>query len=337
MRIYIDESGSFANPMGKEQALSFVGALVVPDSAHDQIFEKFARLKEKWGGENEYKGSKLDERQINEVLSILIGKKVIHRVVAIDAARSEDEIEEFRRQQANNFIRHISDKTPDWLRTELTTAHDAILSIKSPLFRQAFAVWQLIADLMPLAVIYYMQRLPKEVANFHWIVDAKDQSRTFYEEFWASAIMPVVTSYSRKDDYTMLIDGYDYSHCNWVDHDRRNENGESEIDVNRLLGDIQFVNSAENNGLQLADIILSAVGRAYRGNLEQRGWRKSGKLMIRGKEKQSTVPIYYLSVEREGDSRESEWKPEIAEVANRIENDAKPLFTDDFLRKAGSV
>jgi hypothetical protein len=330
MKVFIDESGVFANPSSKEDAYSFVGALLIPDSYYDAILYEYRKLKQQWGGDAEYKGSKLAEREVNQVIRLLLGKKVVLRVVALNVAMAEDEIEIFKKEQATRFIAKIKDTTPLWKKAELESAYKATLSISCPLFRQAMSTWTLIADLLPQAVIYYIHRLPQDISRFEWYVDAKGSRKTLFEDYWSSAIMHIVQAYLMGLDYSMLIEGYDYKNCNWVDVTKRDLEERTPIDLNAMLGQISFVSSGDNDGIQLADIAVSAVSRAIRGTLGERGWGKVGRLMIKGRERYSTMPLYYLSIAKSNDSEVVRIDRHIKNVVTRLEKYAKPLLTKEF-------
>src|ERR1700722_11692133 len=54
------------------------------------------------------------------------------------------------------------------------------------------------------------------------------------------------------------------------------------VNLNHIVRDnLVFEKSADSIGLQLADIVASAIGRALRGNLKPEGWKSLGRLMFK--------------------------------------------------------
>ncbi len=72
MHICIDESGTFANPKGKDMTVSGIAALLIPEPFQKYIFKGFKHLKRSWGlAREEPKERRLDERQVAQVVTVL--------------------------------------------------------------------------------------------------------------------------------------------------------------------------------------------------------------------------------------------------------------------------
>jgi hypothetical protein len=110
MHIYIDESGIFANPENKTEAVSCVGGLVLPDRQRRSIFKEIKRLTRGWlleGGE--LKGSKLNEDQVSKIISVLTKYDVIFSPVIMEFGRVDDaDITAHKIGQAYKMIEHIT-------------------------------------------------------------------------------------------------------------------------------------------------------------------------------------------------------------------------------------
>ena len=61
-----------------------------------------------------------------------------------------------------------------------------------------------------------------------------------------------------------------------------------------LSEDVKFANSRKYIGLQLVDILASAVRRACQGHLQFEGWQNLGKLMVQNADKNS--PLHYVAL-----------------------------------------
>jgi hypothetical protein len=82
MHIYIDESGPFL-PLTRDR-VSAVGALVVPDSQADSLFNEYRELLKAWKKPGEVKGSQLTEREIAAIVELVGHYDVLFDVRAIN-------------------------------------------------------------------------------------------------------------------------------------------------------------------------------------------------------------------------------------------------------------
>ena len=61
MLIFVDESGSFTMPQAGKRNLSCVGALIVPETVHNDLISDFVNLRNTWGeSQQEVKGYALN-------------------------------------------------------------------------------------------------------------------------------------------------------------------------------------------------------------------------------------------------------------------------------------
>jgi len=146
-----------------------------------------------------------------------------------------------------------------------------------------------IPDCLNHSTVYYCQRLPSELGNFIWYIDAKEDKseKTPFEQLWTTLLMPILQSNHKLS----MLEGCDYSYfakyrlpleeMTAFQKSLMTEKSSGMIDLNKLISEnINFANSASQVGLQLVDIVASAFNRAMNGNLKQKGWRHLGKLMI---------------------------------------------------------
>jgi hypothetical protein len=108
MLIFVDESGSFTIPAAGKRNLSCVGALIVSETTHNDLVSGFVKIRDTWAGlRQEIKGSELNEKQIAEVITLLIDQGCLFFVCATEMSLNSDvTIAEFR----SNFlgcVRHL--------------------------------------------------------------------------------------------------------------------------------------------------------------------------------------------------------------------------------------
>lgn len=156
-----------------------------------------------------------------------------------------------------------------------------------PLLVQTIVMFEALATVIQRATLYYVQRCPKELSNFHWVVDGKEVGKiTNAEDWWKLSMCPLLQSRSLREPLSM-IEGQDYSHFNakfkmpvpeymraHVGHD-----GDT-TDLGRLLRDSFRFSSDGEPWLELADIVTNATRRAMNGNLGEAGWSGIRRLMI---------------------------------------------------------
>lgn len=316
MYIYIDESGIFRNPANRDNIASCVSALVIPSSHRRTLFKKFKRLLSKWpppANGREIKGSELNEAQIAQVVSLLQRYEVVLETVSIDLGlHTEQEITDFKTMQADKLV---ADLTAEHQPSLIEQAHEQrvyILRMSNQLFVQAFLMWLLIPRFFQKLLLYYSVRIPRELGQFHWVIDAKDKQVTEFERSWSTVIYPVIYSHSLKEPLRM-VEGGDYSYFEkYRDDDEerlkaiREENDLDDdfdmLSTKKIFGDnLSFDSSYGNLGLQLVDILVNATQRALNGRLQQTGWENIGTLMLA----QKHGPVRLIKFNVDGDELES--------------------------------
>src|ERR1035441_6085682 len=91
MLIFIDESGNFTIPASPKRNLSCVGALVVPETVHNDLVCDFVKLRTSWGGsQREVKGNTLNEEETAETISLLVERGCLFFVCATEMSLNAD-------------------------------------------------------------------------------------------------------------------------------------------------------------------------------------------------------------------------------------------------------
>jgi len=281
VHLFLDESGGFVVPAQPKLKIAAVGALVIPDEQLASVSAEFTRLLRQFGATRELKGSELTENQARGVISMLRNYDVVFDASAIDIGH--ETAESLRAHQCAQADKITESLTPDHqsaLVAELNEFRRRLLALPLQLFVQARLTWLLIDRVIRVSTLYYVQARPAELGSFCWRFDAKEPSKvTQYEELWSTLLLPMLQTRSEADPYVML-QGADYSHFERFDM-RAEVNGEMKrvTDLRELFRDRDFVQSRDEIGVQLCDMLLSAFTRAFNGTL-QTGWEHLGRLMI---------------------------------------------------------
>jgi hypothetical protein len=296
--IYIDESGTFVPKQG-DHTVSCVGALTLAEETHLDFENRFAALKQKWGyGTNEVKGKRLGERQVMEFLALLKELDSIFHVCPTDlGCLSQSDVDTHQQLQAKQLLAHLTDKHLPSLINQCHEVSAKLAALSGQLYIQFCLMNELVDRQIQDVVIYYAFVRPKELGAFHWIVDAKNRSRTGYEAIWEILLPAFLQDRSLKGEPLVQVEGGDYSHFEkfylrldkWPDHlpkptpmtaDRPVDG----INVKRIVGDSFCVRSSQVClGLQAADICVNVFRRALMGRLLWPSWLGLGKLMLSGR------------------------------------------------------
>jgi hypothetical protein len=315
MNIFIDESGIFANPENKSNSVSVVAALIVPDNKLKRVEFEFIKLKLDWGfGRSEVKGSKLNEKQLSELFSMLAQYDCIAQIAAIDSgSHSEEDVSNHKREQAENIVADLTEKHQPGMIRDLHELKKKLDVMSNPLYLQSIATTTVVEAALRVATLFYALRTPSELGSFSWALDAKDKVKTDYEKWWSAVVVAFLQDRSFKKPFERLI-GADYSHFKKYqgvsehapEYLRHVIPGDpspfSYIDIKLILWEkIEFVNSARTIGIQLADIVATTVRRSFRGNLKKEGWLGLSKILIN----ENPHAIHVLAIAKRGDQRET--------------------------------
>lgn len=288
MHIFIDESGNFARPK-TGHSVSVMGALVVPEARSDLLFRKYERLRGNLPKEKgEVKGRLLAESQMAKVLELLRKNSCIFEAVAIDMGLETDEgIQRHREGQAEALTMHLTDEHHPNLVAGVWGLRARVESMSVPLYTQSTVTIFLLGNILQRVPNYWVQRISREILNFHWVVDGKELNRvTDAEDWWSTTMLGLLQSRSARDPMV------------WPDWVEKGEFGakfmrpmpdylrgvltdkEMVVDLTLLMKESFRFSSAPEPGLELADIVTNCARRALMGNLQRIGWAGLPKLMI---------------------------------------------------------
>lgn len=260
------------------------------------------RLRDSWPVQQiEIKGSSLDENQASQVIDLLTSFDVVVDFVAVDMAlHGKDIVDAFKFLQADAITAHVTREHHPEMVFQMVQLDRTIRNMPNQLFIQAELSIKLILSILQIATLYFVQRKPEELGDIAWVIDRKGHTLTEMEETWSTLILPMSESHFMREPLIFLKEG-DYSrfaryetdpavdedmarHLKWAaatygkpDVDRKTR----VIDARRLLAEqLQFLDSRDSLGLQLADMLASVLRRALNNHLQKSGWKDFGKLVI---------------------------------------------------------
>lgn len=292
MNIYIDESGTFSfDKKNQQHSISCVVALVVPKKLESDLFIAFEKWKStissnKKSINNEVKGAKLDENDFQSFLLILSLFDVLIEVDAIDLGLTADiEIENHKLSMAKSHAKSNAGR-----KTNARYGRDIIATLSNQNYVQILATSSLIYKVLKTSINYYVQRFPNELGEFQWIFDAKDPNKiNEYEISLTQIVMPLVQT-SCMDEPLFSIEEEDYTHLqkyiidpeNILEPFKSKSSKKSDfISITDIMNDMRFIQSHDNTGLQIVDILSNCVRRGMSGRLQFNGWKYLASLIIR--------------------------------------------------------
>ena len=304
MKIFIDESGVFANPNGKENCVSSVGALVIPECDYENTINQFECLKNRWSSkEKEIKGSKLNEDQISSLINKISNTNCLFYAVCVDLGLEVIErVDDHKKEQADKILKPIDKMNHESMRESLRELNHRINNLSVPQYVQFVALNSLISRVFRSSTCYYSQRIPDTLATFQWYIDEKNSVSPKFEEFWLTVLHPFLQSKSLKRPLLTLESG-DYSYmkkfeCNSPKYlkDTYGIDSNDGYDPSKIWGDnVKFLDSKKSLGIQLVDILTTSLRRAFSGTLQQCGWSNIGKLMVQAENGEKEIHMINIS------------------------------------------
>jgi len=292
MRIYVDESGSFDVQPNLRRPVSCVGALVIPEAVHDDLIMEYRSLRLRWlRGGREVKGRELMEADFEAVLDVVSRYDVLFEVVGADRSlTTRHDVVALQRSRATQLRARTGgdDRLHDGrLLAELADAYEAQSTSD---FLQGLVTESLIWQVIQAASAYYVQRIPRELARFEWVFDAKQagSSPTPPERLWRDIVAPIVASCHRlhllpKADYSAFSRFFKQIALSIPAGGDPPSDGNHIVvtDLNQVMCEhLSYVDSRSDLGIELVDVVLSAFSRAVNGTLQFPSWRKLGRLIV---------------------------------------------------------
>lgn len=310
MHIYIDEAGTFTTFRESRSSISCVAALVIPESVHDGLLAEFQKLVRSWGfGSNEVKGRLLSEPHIDEsIRAVYNTQRAFLRIAAIDMGlHTVAMIEDHKKRQAERLREPMDDRFSPALIKQIDGLASQIESLAPQLYVEYVLLTRLVMSVIQTGTLLFSQLEPPSLGRFCWRVDAKDRQITKHEELWTTLILPFVQSESLRTPTIFLTEG-DYSYFAPFenpdlpaapDHLRQAVASPnktlSSFSVNRIMADLEFVDSQSTLGLQLVDVLASCFRRAANQHPQRPGWQNLGRIIVRDPRTDLALEIGSLS------------------------------------------
>jgi hypothetical protein len=297
MLIFIDESGNFAMPPARKRNLSCVGALIVPETAHNELTDDFVRLRNTWSGsQQEVKGNTLNEEQTADAIDLLVDRGCFFFVCATEMSLNSDSmIANFQSKQSEYITENISNGHHPMLRKQMFRLRQTFEIMPAQLFLQAMLLTDLIRKAIDQASLHFAMQMPSELGAFKWFIDGKDKKKTAYEAAWELMAAGLIQGKYienpgiavEEGDYTFFKQSFMDADPKWPDYlPKPQSHGPFERGMiwnlkKVLYESLSFVDSQNCCGLQLADIVTSTFRRSLMGRLKQQGYVRLGELMHR--------------------------------------------------------
>lgn len=293
MHIFIDESGTFTGVGADAPAVSTLGALIIPSHRLPKLFKKYGRLRANLPArKGEVKGSLLDERQVAAVIEILRINGALFCASMIDLAHhSAEDIAQHRARRSAGLAANLTDGHTQELRDSVAALQTRMDGFSDQLYVQGAVTIDLLYNIMQDMIVYHCQRFPKELGEFHWVIDAKNPGAvTNWEDWWSKTLVIWLQAMSLVKPGAMLPGG-DYRHFRRFIFDELPEylrdvappadrSRGAGVDLQKMFGESFRFSSEPEPGLELVDIVTNALRRGLIGNLGEAGWLPLRGLMI---------------------------------------------------------
>jgi hypothetical protein len=191
------------------------------------------------------------------------------------------------------MTKHLTSEHHPDIVAEVHKLRGVLEAMPLQLYAQTVTLTHVVRRALEHGMLYYCQRLPGELGRFRWVIDAKSKLNvTPQEDWWRQCVKPMLQSQSFREPIAMLKGG-DYSAyrrnfpCQRVPDYLKERIPDNRLgnDLSAVLGrEMEFADSQQHVGLQIADALTNCVRRALIGNLHADGWRHVRKLMIRHRE-----------------------------------------------------
>lgn len=312
MRIFIDESGSFAYA-DNDNAWSTVGAVVILDEAMGAAEGILQQFKAENGcpPDEELKLGKVgDEMSYFRLLNRLAQLNCTLYALATNAhLNTPDSARAHKAGSAGALVKHIDKMVHKSMKESILSISKQVLGLSDQLYIQFTCQIQLMHYVVKQAVTYYVQSNPEALSSFVWRVDQKEPSRkTEFEDVFEN-LSPGYLQTLSFDDPLPRVEGFDYSHMakyDCAEPTYLKEQYGVGVDLNDVLNigrlirdDIKFVDSKGDFGIQIADLLTSGLRRCMRKEFKDnlRAAAFLGRLMVnRGRGEQ---PLLLLSLGEE--------------------------------------
>jgi hypothetical protein len=279
MNIFIDESGSFVSAP-KRDSWNCVAAYLSPEIERKHMRSALEVLKRRAGVSitQEIKLRELGERDYLDFLASLGSLQGLLIVVAVDAGLSTlADVKRFRDEQASRIVENVDKMIHESGRTWVKALSDQVRALSPQLFAQLFFQLILLERVVQDGTLYFAQRSPTALGRFRWRIDQKNVARTEYEKAFVVLAPTLLQTMSLTTPLAKLEDA-DYTFFARFEYAENEKptylkdtygidamEGKQMLNIGKLMReDLKFEDSAQNQGVQVADLLASGVRRCLR-------------------------------------------------------------------------
>lgn len=337
MNIGIDESGSFVYSSASD-TWNCVAAYTYPENEKRSLSKVLTLFKRRHGvsSREELKVARADEAQYVAFLEELARRSGTLHAVATDASMNTPRaIAKHQRGQAEKIVEHVNLMQHESMKASLRELAELVEALPAQLYIQMQCQLQLVLSVVNTAVLYYVQRYPQTLGRFRWRIDQKNSNKTEYEDAYLKVLPGFLQSASMKEPLIMLREG-NYS---WFDRFHYSPGEEPtylqdvygievedaddrKLNIGKIVQeDMKLVDSKQDLGVQVADLLASGFRRCLRGgfrdNLEVA--RQIGSLMVQAKPDRPPVRLVTF-----GDMK-GQVNKQTGAAINRMRENARPM------------
>jgi len=309
MNFFIDESKLFVYTPNSN-SWNVVACYVVSDDDYIHAQNITKRLKISAGLDiyDEVKINELSESKYTVFLKELQKLGGTLYAVATDAGLNTPEvIHSHQVLQGEKIVEHKEKMKYEKGKQALENLRDRVLRLSPQLYVQLFCQLNLMVKVINTVISYYIQRDPRSLSRFKWRLDQKDITRTDFENVFEILTPRIIQSKSITDPL-MMIKGFDYSVMKKYEYTKNNVpeylkeqyglNVEGGYDIKTIIyEDIDFVDSKNNIGIQIIDLLASGLRKCLRFefNNNRSIACELGKLMVQARHNSSPIDLICLS------------------------------------------
>ena len=275
MFVFVDECGSFTESTTPD-SWCVVAAYALPENQVSHVSRVLKRIRAKNGG-TETKLPQLHEADYFEFLHRLSGLPGLGFTVACDVSlHTREAVNKHRDAQVGKILEHIDKMHHETGRRGIERLASDVGALPFQLYAQLVLQVCLFDEVLLRAPLYYAQRRPHALARLRWRLDRKDTRPTAYEGAFHRLLPALLQSSSLRDPMVMLSEGADYSffkrfdfepgrHPEYLERDYGIHVGDGANLGMMIREDFELVDSAEVDGVQVADLLAAGVRRLLRG------------------------------------------------------------------------
>ena len=283
MNIYIDESGTFVSASSNQNAWNCVAAYASPEIDTRKTKQLLNTLKIQSGMKytDEIKLKHIKEEIYFEFLKRLGELNGLLFVVATNGFHNKTElIKNHQLLQVAGLLKNKPKMKYESGRLGLQLLADQLGALPPQLYIQLHCQVTLLHDFIKRGILYFVQRQPSTLGSFKWRIDQKNTIKTDFEDAFEKVTPPLLQSKSLNDPMIQLI-GEDYSHFEKYNFAAGSEptylkddygiaiETANATNVGKLIREnIKFVDSKENIGIQIVDLLASGIRRCLRNDFE---------------------------------------------------------------------